>query len=124
MAFYVDYHARETYDVIEQKITVSPEIAELVLRRVKDYGAVPKAMCTAATSSRSCAGFPGSNPCPRPGTRKSSRMRSGRLPGVTTRVITDDDDDSNHGVLLVQANGDSAGGLTVPAGLPVLAPCG
>jgi hypothetical protein len=34
----------------------------------------------------------------------------GELPGVSTRVITDDDDDSNHGVLLVQANGDPVEG--------------
>jgi hypothetical protein len=32
------------------------------------------------------------------------------LPGVTTKIITDDDDDSNHGVLLVQANGDPVEG--------------
>ena len=51
MAFYIDYHARETYDVVEQTVYVSPEVAELVLARVKAYGAVPKAMCTNATSS-------------------------------------------------------------------------
>ncbi|AZL59119.1 hypothetical protein EI545_09860 [Tabrizicola piscis] len=105
IAFYVDYHARETYDVIEQQITVSPEIAELVLRRVKEYGAVPKAMCTAATSSV-LRGVPGFESLPSTWYPKKLADAFGALPGVTTRVITDDDDDSNHGVLLVQANGD------------------
>jgi hypothetical protein len=105
LAFYIDYHARKTYDVIEQKILVSPEIAELVLRQVKDYGAVPKAMCTNATSSilRSVPGF---ESMPATWYPKKLSDAFGKLPGVSSRLITDDDDDSNHGVLLVQANGD------------------
>ncbi|MDM7932461.1 hypothetical protein [Tabrizicola sp.] len=104
IAFYVDYHARKTYDVIEQKIFVSPETAELVLRRVKDYGAVPKAMCTAATSTV-LRGVPGFESLPSTWYPKKLSTAFGALPGVSTRLITDDDDDSNHGVLLVQANG-------------------
>ncbi len=105
VAFYIDYHARETYDVVEQKIFVSPEIAELVMRRVKDYGAVPKAMCTNATSSI-LRGVPGFEGLPATWYPKQLSKAFDKLPGVTTRIITDDDDDSNHGVLLVQANGD------------------
>ena len=105
IAFYVDYHARKTYDVIEQKVYVSPEAAELMLRRVKDYGAVPKAMCTAATSSV-LRGVPGFETMPSTWFPKQLSNAFGDLPGVVTRRITDDDDDSNHGVLLVQANGD------------------
>jgi hypothetical protein len=105
LAFYIDYHARETYDVIEQKIYVSPEVAELVLAQVKAYGAVPKAMCTAATSSVLRA-TPGFQSMPSTWYPKKLSTAFGQMPGVTTRVITDDDDDSNHGVLLVQANGD------------------
>jgi hypothetical protein len=105
IAFYIDYHARKTYDVVEQTIIVSPEVAELVLEKVKAYGAVPKSFCTSATSSilRSTPGFEGL-----PSTMFPKQLSNafGALPGVTTRVITDDDDDSNHGVLLVQANGD------------------
>jgi hypothetical protein len=105
IAFYVDYHARKTYDVIEQKVFVSPEVAELVLARVKDYGAVPKAMCTAATSAV-LRGVPGFEGLPSTWYPKKLSDAFGALPGVSTRMITDDDDDSNHGVLLVQANGD------------------
>ena len=105
LAFYIDYHARKTYDVIEQKIYVSPEVAELVLAKVKAYGAVPKAMCTNATSGilRTVPGF---ESMPATWFPKKLSEAFGRLPGVQSRVITDDDDDSNHGVLLVQANGD------------------
>ena len=109
LAFYIDYHARETYDVIEQRIDVPPEVAEHVLRQVLAYGAVPKAMCTNATSSilRSTPGFQSL-----PSTWFPKRLSTAldEIPGVTRRVITDDDDDNNHGVLLVQANGDPVEG--------------
>lgn len=104
LAFYIDYHTRITYDTIEQKIYVSPEVAELVLEKVKAYGAVPKAMCTNATSSilRSVPGF---ESLPHTFYPKVLSKAFGKLPGVTTRVITDDDDDNNHGILLVQHDG-------------------
>lgn len=104
LAFYIDYHARKTYDVIEQKIYVSPAVAEQVLAKVKAYGAVPKAMCTNATSGilRTVLGF---ESMPATWYPKKLSDAFGQLPGVEERLITDDDDDSNHGVLLVQANG-------------------
>ncbi len=104
LAFYIDYHTRITYDTIEQKVYVSPEVAELVLERVKAYGAVPKAMCTKATSSI-LRGVPGFESLPQTFYPKQLSKAFGELPGVTTRVITDDDDDNNHGVLLVQHDG-------------------
>lgn len=104
VAFYLDYHTRITYNTIEQKIYVSPETAELVLERVKAYGAVPKAMCTQATSSV-LRGVPGFESLPQTFYPKKLSEAFGRLPGVTTRVITDDDADDNHGVLLVQRDG-------------------
>jgi hypothetical protein len=105
IAFYVDYHSRETYDVVEQRIEVSPEVAELVLRRVQEYGAVPRAHCTQATSTV-LRGVPGFQSLPSTWFPKVLSQSFAELPGVSTRVITDDDDDSNHGVLLVQRNGD------------------
>lgn len=104
MAFYIDYHTRITYDTIEQKVYVTPEVAELVLARVKAYGAVPKAMCTQATSSI-LRGVPGFESLPQTFYPKKLSAAFGELPGVTTRVITDNDDDNNHGVLLVQHDG-------------------
>lgn len=104
VAFYLDYHTRITYNTIEQKIYVSPQVAELVLAKVKAYGAVPKAMCTQANSSI-LRGVPGFEGLPQTFYPKKLSEAFGRLPGVTTRVITDDDADDNHGVLLVQRNG-------------------
>jgi hypothetical protein len=105
VAFYIDYHARETYDVIEQTVEVSPEVAELVLAKVKANGAVPKAACTSA-SSAVLKSTPGFESLPSTMFPKQLSVSFAKLPGVSTRVITDDDDDSNHGVLLVQRNGD------------------
>lgn len=109
VAFYIDYHARKTYDVVEQTIVVSPQVAELVLEKVKAYGAVPKSFCTDATSSV-LKSTPGFESLPSTLFPKKLSDAFGELPGVTTRVITDDDDDSNHGILLIQANGDPVEG--------------
>lgn len=105
LAFYIDYHARKTYDVIEQKIVVPPAVAEQVLRLVKERPAVAKSMCAEATSSILRA-VPGFQSLPATWFPKKLSDAFGKLPGVTYRRITDDDDDSNHGILLVQANGD------------------
>jgi hypothetical protein len=100
VAFYIDYHARETYRVIEQKLPVSPMVAEMVLARAKARGAVPKAHCANSISAilRDVPGFEslGSTFFPN---RLADQF--GALPGVTTRTITDDDADDNHGVLLI-----------------------
>lgn len=104
VAFYLDYHTRITYNTIEQTIYVSPEVAELVLARVKAYGAVPKAMCTQATSSI-LRGVPGFESLPQTFYPRKLSEAFGRLPGVTTRVVTDDDADDNHGVLMRQRDG-------------------
>lgn len=104
IAFYLDYHTRVTYDTIEQKLFVSPEVAELILERVKAYGAVAKAMCTQANSSI-LRGVPGFESLPQTFYPKKLADAFGRMPGVTTRVITDEDADDNTGVLLVQRDG-------------------
>jgi hypothetical protein len=102
VSFYIDYHARETFYVVEQTLPVSAATAETVLARAKAYGAVPKAMCTASISSI-LGGVPGFESISQSyfPTRLSDDFA--RLPGVTSRKITDDDADDNHGVLLVQA---------------------
>jgi hypothetical protein len=100
--FYIDYHARETFDVIEQTIVVSPEVAALVAAKVKAYGAVPKANCTNAISSI-LRGVPGFESLHHTWYPAKFSKEFGTLPGVTTKRITDDDADNNHGVLMVQA---------------------
>jgi hypothetical protein len=102
--FYIDYHTRVTYDTIEQKVLVSPEVAELVLQRVKAYGAVAKGMCTVGTSGV-LRGVPGFESLPATWFPRVLSREFGKLPGVTTRVITDEDADDNTGVLLLQRDG-------------------
>ena len=59
VAFYIDYHARVTYRVVQQTVYVTPAQAEIALQRAKGYGAVPKAMCARSVSSilRGVPGF-------------------------------------------------------------------
>ena len=102
VSFYIDYHARETFDVYEQTIQVSPAVAELIAQRAKAYGAVPKAQCTTSIS-RILSGVPGFESLPSTPFPNKLSDAFGKLPGVTTKKITDSDADNNHGVLLVQA---------------------
>lgn len=100
--FYIDYHARVTFDVVEQTVVVSPAVAELVMTRAKAYGAVPQAQCTVAISTI-LRGVPGFEGLPQTWFPRTLMTAFGQLPGVTSRTITDTDADQNHGVLLVQA---------------------
>lgn len=99
--FYIDYHARETYYVVEQTKVVSPQVAEHLIRAVKAYGAVPKAQCTRSISSI-LSSAPGFESLPETWFPKKLMSAFAELPGVTERTITDDDADDNHGILLVQ----------------------
>ncbi len=101
LEFYIDYHARETYKVVEQKIFVTPEVAAIAMRVVQENGAVPKAFCGNAISEvlRKVPGFEGVSRSFRPG----QIMRDfGAMPGVVERTITDDDADDNASVLRTQ----------------------
>ena len=58
-AAYKSAHARDTYHVVTQEMTVTPEQAESALQLVKSNGAVGSAFCANATSSllRQVPGF-------------------------------------------------------------------
>ncbi len=101
--FYIDYHSRKTYYVVEQTKIVPPEVAELLIQRVLSYGAVPKAQCTKSVSSI-LVGVPGFESIRQTWFPNNLMRQFAELPGVTERTITDDDDDNNHGILLVQAD--------------------
>lgn len=100
--FYIDYHARETYDVVEQVVPVTPEVAQLVLQRAMAQGASPKAFC-ANSIGHILRGVPGFESVPGTFAPKKLQAAFAQMRGVTSRTITDDDADNNHGVLLVQA---------------------
>lgn len=111
--FYIDYHARdsktETSHVIEQKIIVTPEIAEMIYQRAKDYGAVPKAQCANSISNilRGVPGFEGLSASWFP---KRLSASFGALPGVSEKIYTEENDNpgAGHGVILVDKSGERA----------------
>ncbi len=99
---YMDYHARETYHVVVQEVTVSPGVAESLIQQVQAYGAVPSAQCSLSISRilTNTPGFEsiGSNWFP---DRTMDRFEE--LPGVRTSRIYDDDSDDNLELLQAQA---------------------
>jgi hypothetical protein len=101
VAFYIDYHARVTYRVIEQTVLVSPQVAEMVKARAIAYGSVPKAHC-ADSVTQILQGVPGFETIPTTWFPNKLSEAFGKLPGATYREIRDDDADKNHGVLLVE----------------------
>ncbi len=48
---YTRFHARETYHVVVQSIDVSPQVAELALRKAETLGPVTEALCAKSTSA-------------------------------------------------------------------------
>lgn len=103
LGFYIDYHARETYDVVEQKVYVTPEVAQQAMAVIQSHGAVPKAMCGLAVSSvlRSIPGF---EDIPRTYFPARIMAAMAQKPGVRTRTHVDGDSDDNAGLLIAQAS--------------------
>jgi hypothetical protein len=99
-AIYIDYHARVTYRVVTQEIHVAPEIAELVMQRAMQYGAVPKAFCAHSVSNilREVPGFESIHTTMSP---INLMHQFARLPGVEEKTIYDDDADDNRYVLYI-----------------------
>lgn len=104
-SFYIDYHARVTFRVIEQKLLVSREMADQIIAAAIAEGASGKATC-ANTLSNMMRKIPGFESIGSTWFPKALAKDFGKLPGVTERVIRDGDSDENSGVLTVQANGE------------------
>ncbi|HBZ42641.1 MAG TPA: hypothetical protein DEO85_00960 [Maritimibacter sp.] len=92
--FYIDYHARVTWHVVESTKLVSPEIAEKALQLAQAYGAVPKAQCATSVSDilRQLPGFESVKSTMFPVPLMESFES---LPGVTRKVYRDNDPDNN-----------------------------
>jgi predicted small lipoprotein YifL len=101
IAYYIDYHARETFRVVQQTVPVSPEVAQLVMNNALAYGAVPQAQC-ANSISNVLSGVPGFESVSGSWFPKRLMNEFATLPGVVEKVTTDADADDNHGVLLQQ----------------------
>ena len=104
LAVYIDYHARETYDVIEQRLVVSPAQAAAALRLARSYGPVPKAQCSLSIT-RILSQIPGFETINVGYFPVAAKDQFGDIPGVRTRVITDDDADKYHNVLIDATRG-------------------
>lgn len=99
-AFYIDYHARETFHVVEQTLVVTPEQAEAALVAVQKAGPVPKAACSNAIGKvlRQVPGFEDFGG----GLFPAKTMRDfGRIPGVETRKYFDDSPDRRGDLITV-----------------------
>ncbi|MEM6388511.1 MAG: hypothetical protein AAF825_01590 [Pseudomonadota bacterium] len=105
MEFYMDYHARETFHVVVQEIEVSPAVAATLIERVQQHGAANRAECAASVSSV-LRGVPGFETVSQSWFPRNVMMSFGRLPGVQTSQVFDDDSDDN--LELLQAQGRQA----------------
>jgi hypothetical protein len=99
VVFYVDYHSRITYHTIIQEIEVSPDVAERALAAVKSYGAVPKGQCSRSITAI-LRGLPGFESIPSTWFPAKAADAFGKLPGVSTEKIYDDDPDKNTGFIM------------------------
>ena len=99
---YIDYHARETFDVVEQTVIVPAAVANQALAAIQAYGPVPNAQCSLAVS-RVLASLDGFESIPVGWFPNQLSEAFAQLPGATYARITDDDADTNHGVLFEAA---------------------
>ncbi|MGV8950074.1 MAG: hypothetical protein ACOH2M_03150 [Cypionkella sp.] len=101
VAFYIDYHARETYNVVKQTVVVSPQVAELIKQKVEAYGAVGQAHCADSISAilKDVPGFEAIKPTWFPNKLSDEFAQ---LPGVQRTFITDATADHSHGVTLIE----------------------
>jgi hypothetical protein len=90
--FYIDYHARDTYHVVRHDVVVTPEQAEIALRRAQEYGAVSKAFCTTSIH-RIMRGVPGFEDLPASPWPKKTMRAFDTIPGVQIRRYYDDGPD-------------------------------
>ena len=97
---YIDYHARDTYDVLAQTILVSPAVAEQALREAQSYGAVNKAFCGNSVSDI-LKELPGFENTPRTFSPVRISEAFAAHPGVMTHLYRDGDPDIQTGIVMI-----------------------
>ena len=100
-AFYIDYHARETWYVREQKVPVSLQVAEMVRARAEGNGAVGKMLCASSVTSV-LRGVPGFETIPNSLSPLKVSAAWAKLPSATLKEHHDGDPANNSGVLMIQ----------------------
>jgi hypothetical protein len=105
LRFYIDYHARVSYRVLEQTVPVSQATADQLIAAATAYGAVPKAEC-AKSISHILDEIPGYSDAIRPTWFPKQLSREfARLPGVSEIVVYDNDSNDHKAMLLGNATG-------------------
>lgn len=87
--WFIDYHARETYRVQVQRVTVAPEVAAEALRRAQATGTVGPSGCTISIT-RILQGLPGFEDMPVSLFPDSAAKAFAQVPGVETTIYVDD----------------------------------
>lgn len=100
--FYIQYHARKSYFVREQRVDVSLAQADAMIRAAEAQGPTPQAFCASSVSSvlDKVPGFGSISHTYFPVTLSD---QFAALPGVTAKDHYSDDPDDNSGVLMVEA---------------------
>ncbi len=111
--FYLDYHSRDTFRVIEQTVEVSPAVAELALARARVQGAAPAAYCANYTSDL-LRGVPGFEGLPRTFYPNQLSAAFAALPGVRSRTVTNDMVRGLHNVVMIEPEEAAARGIARP----------
>ncbi|AUH64836.1 hypothetical protein [Paracoccus zhejiangensis] len=106
--FYIDYHARSTYWVAEDRVPVSLAVADAAIRSAEQEGAASKSFCAVNTGQvlNRVPGFQGA-----PTGFSPLKLRQWFLtrPGVVSKSHRDGDPANNHNVLLQQKDGTITG---------------
>ena len=95
---YTRYHARETFHVLVQRIDVSPAVAEMALREIRAYGAVPAGKCALATSTV-LSRVPGFTHIQTGWWPSKLSDQFAKIPGVTSQELYEYDSHDNSKVL-------------------------
>ena len=90
LSFYVDYQGTAPFQLVQQTIHVTPEVAEMAIAAAKAHGSANKAACTIAIASV-LSGVPGFEGLPSTYFPKAMSRAFARLPGVQTRIVTSKD---------------------------------
>lgn len=106
MAAYVDYHARETHFVRQQKLYLPANVAEQILIAVKTRGAVPKAHCAHSISGILMAA--GLTNISRTYFPKALETDFAKNPNTIHRSFTDATVDKSHGVTFIDKDDTAA----------------
>jgi len=87
--YYIDFHARETFHVVQQTLVVTPEQSELALRLVQEAGPVAPAQCSLSIAGvlRQLPGFEAFRGSIFP---KQAMDEFATIPGVKTERHFDD----------------------------------